>query len=238
MSFTVAVIGRPNVGKSTLLNRLVAQKIAAMSAKPQTTRNKITGVVHLPGGQIVLVDTPGIHDSNTKLNRVMVKASFSTYNDVDLILFLIDASRGFSADDEYVLQTMQGVNTTKILILNKIDLVKRPALLELAAALNAPETQDNWVPLSSAAIFEAIDAGEFAALDAGKKARVDRILGLGEGIATTPGSKASTEMISIFDGVPKTIASLVAIANQKVSLAVANRLGTVRIGDVTRARAI
>ena len=144
-----SLIGRPNVGKSTLLNRLVAQKIAAMSAKPQTTRNKITGVVHLPGGQIVLVDTPGIHDSNTKLNRVMVKASFSTYNDVDLILFLIDASRGFSADDEYVLQTMQGVNTTKILILNKIDLVPKLELLGLMDKMNKRSLFEEIIPISA-----------------------------------------------------------------------------------------
>jgi len=132
-----SLIGRPNVGKSTLLNRLVAQKIAAMSAKPQTTRNKITGVVHLPGGQIVLVDTPGIHESTVKLNRAMVKASFSTYNDVDLILFLIDASKGFSAEDEYVLQSMRGVGTAKILILNKIDLLDADGREEISRAASA-----------------------------------------------------------------------------------------------------
>jgi len=144
-----SLIGKPNVGKSTLLNRLVAQKIAAMSAKPQTTRNKITGVVHLPGGQIVLVDTPGIHESTEKLNRVMVQASFSTYNDVDLILFLIDASKGFSAEDEYVLQTMRGVATTKILILNKIDLVPKPGLLGLMDEMNKRSVFEEIIPISA-----------------------------------------------------------------------------------------
>ena len=144
-----SLIGKPNVGKSTLLNRLVARKIAAMSAKPQTTRNKITGVVHLPGGQIVLVDTPGIHESNTKLNRVMVKASFSTYNDVDLILFLIDASRGFSQEDEYVLQTMQGVATAKILILNKIDLIPKPDLLGVIDKMHKRSVFEEIIPISA-----------------------------------------------------------------------------------------
>jgi GTP-binding protein Era len=144
-----SLIGKPNVGKSTLLNRLVARKIAAMSAKPQTTRNKITGVVHLPGGQIVLVDTPGIHESNTKLNRVMVKASYSTYNDVDLILFLIDASKGFCPEDEYVLQSMQGVTTPKILILNKIDLVPKMDLLGLIDEMNKRSVFEEIIPISA-----------------------------------------------------------------------------------------
>jgi GTP-binding protein Era len=144
-----SLIGRPNVGKSTLLNRLVARKIAAMSAKPQTTRNKITGVVHLPGGQIVLVDTPGIHESNTKLNRVMVKASYSTYNDVDLILFLVDASNGFSPEDEYVLRSMQGVTTTKILILNKIDLIPKADLLGLMDEMHKRSLFAEIIPISA-----------------------------------------------------------------------------------------
>ena len=144
-----SLIGKPNVGKSTLLNRLVARKIAAMSAKPQTTRNKITGVVHLPGGQIVLVDTPGIHESSTKLNRAMVKASFSTYNDVDLILFLIDASQGFSEEDEYVLQSMRGVTTTKVLILNKIDLVAKPDLLGLMDKMHKMALFEEIIPISA-----------------------------------------------------------------------------------------
>jgi GTP-binding protein Era len=144
-----SLIGKPNVGKSTLLNRMVARKIAAMSAKPQTTRNKITGVVHLPGGQIVLVDTPGIHESSIKLNRAMVKASFSTYNDVDLILFLIDASQGFSEEDEYVLQSMRGVTTTKVLILNKIDLVPKPALLGLMDKMHKRALFEEIIPISA-----------------------------------------------------------------------------------------
>ena len=120
-----------------------------MSSKPQTTRNKITGVVHLPGGQIILVDTPGIHKSTTKLNRVMVKASFSTYNDVDLILLLIDASIGFSPEDEYVLESMRGVETPKILIINKIDLLPKPELLGLMNRMNEKSVFEEIIPISA-----------------------------------------------------------------------------------------
>jgi GTPase len=144
-----SLIGKPNVGKSTLLNQLVMQKIAAMSAKPQTTRNKITGVVHLPGGQIILVDTPGIHKSTTKLNQVMVKASFSTYRDVDLILLLIDASNGFSSEDEYVLESMRGVETPKILIINKIDLLPKLELLGLMNRMHEMSVFKEIVPISA-----------------------------------------------------------------------------------------
>ena len=103
----VSIIGRPNVGKSTLLNQLVAQKVAATSNRPQTTRNKITGVVHLTGAQIILVDTPGIHATKRTLNEMMVQVSLSTYTDVDLILVLIDAGEGFLPEDEFVLKSME-----------------------------------------------------------------------------------------------------------------------------------
>ena len=118
----VSIIGRPNVGKSTLLNQLVAQKVAATSNRPQTTRNKITGVVHLTGAQIILVDTPGIHATKRTLNEMMVQVSLSTYTDVDLILVLIDAVEGFLPEDEFVLKSMEHTAVPKILVINKIDL--------------------------------------------------------------------------------------------------------------------
>ncbi len=145
----VSIIGKPNVGKSTLLNRLVPRKIAAMSGKPQTTRNKITGVVHLPGGQVILVDTPGIHQSTAKLNQLMVRASLSTLNDVDLILFVIDAKEGFRPEDEFVLQALDKVETPKILAINKIDLVPKPRILELMAELNERAAFAEIVPISA-----------------------------------------------------------------------------------------
>ena len=144
-----SIIGKPNVGKSTLLNRLVMRKIAAMSRRPQTTRNKITGVVHLAGGQIILVDTPGVHPSNIKLNQFMVKASLSTYNDVDLILFVIDGKQGFCPDDEYVLDSMRRTRVPKVLIINKIDLVPKPALLTLIDEVSKKADFADIVPVSA-----------------------------------------------------------------------------------------
>ncbi len=144
-----SIVGRPNVGKSTLLNRLVAQKVAATSNRPQTTRNKITGVLHLSDAQIILVDTPGIHSSKRALNEMMVQASLSTYADVDLILVLIDAVEGFRDEDEFVLKSMQHTSAPKILVINKIDLVEKPKLLTLIAQANDKSVFKEIIPVSA-----------------------------------------------------------------------------------------
>lgn len=144
-----SIIGRPNVGKSTLLNRLLMQKVAVTSRRPQTTRNKITGVLHLPNAQIILVDTPGIHQSDRTLNEMMVRASVSTFSDVDLILVMISADVGFCEDDEFVLSSMQGVKTKKILVINKIDLVEKPALLSLMDEMNRKSLFEEIIPISA-----------------------------------------------------------------------------------------
>ena len=145
----VSIIGRPNVGKSTLLNQLVAQKVAATSNRPQTTRNKITGVVHLTGAQIILVDTPGIHATKRTLNEMMVQASISTYTDVDLLLVLIDAVEGFLPEDEFVLKSMEHTAVPKILVINKIDLVEKPNLLTLFAEANNKCFFKEIIPVSA-----------------------------------------------------------------------------------------
>ena len=144
-----SIVGRPNVGKSTLLNRLVAQKVAVTSNRPQTTRNKITGVLHLPDAQIILVDTPGIHSSKRALNEMMVQASLSTYADVDLILVLIDAVEGFRDEDEFVLKSMQHTTAPKILVINKIDLVEKPKLLSLIAEAHDKSVFKEIIPVSA-----------------------------------------------------------------------------------------
>ena len=144
-----SIVGRPNVGKSTLLNRLVAQKVAATSNRPQTTRNKITGVLHLPDAQIILVDTPGIHSSKRALNEMMVQASLSTYADVDLILVLIDAVEGFRDEDEFVLKSMQHTTAPKTLVINKIDLVEKPKLLSLIAEAHDKSVFKDIIPVSA-----------------------------------------------------------------------------------------
>ena len=144
-----SIIGRPNVGKSTLLNQLVAQKVAATSNRPQTTRNKITGVVHLTGAQIILVDTPGIHATKRTLNEMMVQVSLSTYTDVDLILVLIDAVEGFLPEDEFVLKSMEHTVVPKILVINKIDLVEKPNLLTLFEKANNKAIFKEIIPVSA-----------------------------------------------------------------------------------------
>ena len=144
-----SIIGRPNVGKSTLLNQLVAQKVAATSNRPQTPRNKITGVVHLTGAQIILVDTPGIHATKRTLNEMMVQVSLSTYTDVDLILVLIDAVEGFLPEDEFVLKSMEHTVVPKILVINKIDLVEKPNLLTLFEKANNKSIFKEIIPVSA-----------------------------------------------------------------------------------------
>ena len=137
------------MGKSTLLNHLVSRKIAAISRRPQTTRNKITGICHLPSGQIILMDTPGIHQSTSKLNQAMVQTSMSTYGDVDLILFMIDAQQKFGAEDEYVLESLRNVETPVFLVINKIDRVAKPELLKMIDALKSRSEFKEIIPISA-----------------------------------------------------------------------------------------
>ena len=144
-----SIIGRPNVGKSTLLNCLLMQKVAVISNRPQTTRNKITGVLHLPNAQIILVDTPGIHQSERTLNEMMVRTSISTFSDVDLILVMLSADAGFCAEDEFVLNSLRGVKTKKILVINKVDLVEKNSLLSLMDEMNRKSLFEEIIPISA-----------------------------------------------------------------------------------------
>lgn len=144
-----SIVGRPNVGKSTLLNSLLTQKVAVTSSRPQTTRNKITGVLHLPGAQIILMDTPGIHQSDRVLNEMMVRASVSTFSDVDLILVMLSAEVGFCTEDEFVLNSMKGVKTKKVLVINKIDLVEKSVLLTLMDEMNRKSLFEEIIPVSA-----------------------------------------------------------------------------------------
>ncbi|TDJ61085.1 MAG: GTPase Era [Nitrospina sp.] len=144
-----SLIGKPNVGKSTLLNHLVATKLAAISRRPQTTRNKITGICHLPGGQLILMDTPGIHQATSKLNQAMVKISMSTYRDVDLIVFMIEAKQKFRPEDEFVLESLKRVKAPVFLVINKIDLVPKPELLRLIEELNGRAAFTDIIPISA-----------------------------------------------------------------------------------------
>ena len=131
LSGFIAIIGRPNVGKSTLLNRILGQKIAITSSKPQTTRNRILGIHNFDGGQALFVDTPGIHKAKGKLNRFMVDQAVGACSDVDLILFLVEANDTPGGGDEYILKLLDKSSVPVFLIINKIDQVRPPQLLKL-----------------------------------------------------------------------------------------------------------
>lgn len=126
-----SLIGRPNAGKSTLLNRMVGTKVAIVSDKPQTTRSRIVAVKNLPGGQIVFVDTPGIHRPLHRLNVRMVDAAVETLREVDVVALIFDASTRPGHGDEYVSNLLQDVKVPVVLVLNKIDLVAKARLLPL-----------------------------------------------------------------------------------------------------------
>jgi len=124
----VSIIGRPNVGKSTLLNSIVGEKIAAVSRKPNTTRNRITGIRSRPDAQIVFLDTPGIHKPRGALNKAMVHTAFDTLNEVDVVVLVVEAKSPFGHGDDYIIDRL---TKPSVLVINKIDTVKKPALLKV-----------------------------------------------------------------------------------------------------------
>ena len=125
----VAIIGRPNVGKSTLMNHLIGQKIAITSKKPQTTRNRIQTVYTCDKGQIVFLDTPGIHKAKNKLGEYMVAVAERTLKEVDAIMWLVEPSTFIGAGERHIAEQLQGVGVPVILIINKIDTVKKEEIL-------------------------------------------------------------------------------------------------------------
>ncbi|WNS81926.1 GTPase Era [Domibacillus sp. DTU_2020_1001157_1_SI_ALB_TIR_016] len=127
----ISIIGRPNVGKSTFLNRVIGQKIAIMSDKPQTTRNKVQGVLTTENAQMVFIDTPGIHKPKHKLGDFMMKTAVNTLKEVDLILFMINAEEGFGGGDEFIIDKLKDVKTPIFLVINKIDRIHPDKLMEL-----------------------------------------------------------------------------------------------------------
>jgi len=127
----ISIIGRPNVGKSTLLNALLGEKIAIISEKPQTTRNRILGIVNKPGAQLVFMDTPGIHKPMHRMNEVMVKTALQTFNEVDVILMLVEATEQPGGGDRFIIESLSRVRTPVFLLINKVDLIRKEALLPL-----------------------------------------------------------------------------------------------------------
>ena len=148
----VTIVGRPNAGKSTLLNRILGQKVSIVSDKPQTTRNRIVGILSEPRGQVVFLDTPGIHKPLHKLNARMMSHVNSTFSEADVILTMVDASQSFGHGDEFVLKMIaatKGSKAKRVAVLNKIDLLKKNALLPLIAKYAEGEIFDEIVPLSA-----------------------------------------------------------------------------------------
>jgi GTP-binding protein Era len=155
-----AIVGRPNVGKSTLMNRLLGQKLAAVTPKPQTTRNRLLGVKNRPGAQVVYIDTPGIHKAKSSLNKYMVEQALAAVADCDVVLVLVEAPRLGAAAVEHgfdpgpgnraILERVAAVARPRVLAVNKIDLLEeKAALLPLIATYAGLGTWDEIVPISA-----------------------------------------------------------------------------------------
>jgi GTP-binding protein Era len=145
----VAIVGRPNSGKSTLLNRVVGQKIAIVTSKPQTTRNRIQGIVTQPRGQIVFVDTPGLHDPDSALGRQMMREVAAALEGIDVLLLIVDASRAFPHADALLLEKAKRFPGKTILALNKIDRLPKAKLLPLIDAFQKAFEFSSIVPISA-----------------------------------------------------------------------------------------
>ena len=147
----VAVVGRPNVGKSTLLNQIIGQKIAIVSDTPQTTRNRILGILTLQDAQILFLDTPGIHKPQHKLGEYMVNSARSALREVDLILFVSDVTESVGPGERFILDMLKQEQTPVILVLNKVDLVAKDKLLPIISQYSAFRDFAAIVPVSALA---------------------------------------------------------------------------------------
>lgn len=147
----VAVVGRPNVGKSTLVNSLIGQKIAIMSDKPQTTRNKILCILNQPDVQMLFLDTPGIHKPRHKLGEYMVQTAENTLREVDAVLFVVDATEEPGPGEEYILERLAAVTTPVILVINKIDKLPRAQVLPILERYAGKRDFTALVPVSALA---------------------------------------------------------------------------------------
>ena len=146
----IAVIGRPNVGKSTLINKVIGQKIAIMSDKPQTTRSRIQCILTQDDAQFIFLDTPGIHKPKFKLGEYMLKAAEGTLQEVDVIFFVIDATEKFGGGEKYILERLSATTKPVILVINKIDLLEREKILPIIAEYSARYKFAAVVPISAA----------------------------------------------------------------------------------------
>lgn len=145
----ISIIGRPNVGKSTFLNRVIGQKIAIMSDKPQTTRNKVQGVLTTNDAQLIFIDTPGIHKPKHKLGDFMMKVAQNTLKEVDLILFMVNAEEGYGRGEEFIIEKFQSVNTPIFLVINKIDQIHPDQLFTVIESYKEKYPFAEVIPISA-----------------------------------------------------------------------------------------
>ena len=162
----VSFIGRPNAGKSTLINRLVGEKVAIVSDKPQTTRNRILGVKNYPDAQVIFLDTPGIHRPLHRMNVRMVDAARDTISEVDIVGLVVDVNEKLGGGDRYVFDMVKDLHKPVFLILNKIDLIKKPKLLPIMEEFSRQGTFAEIIPVS---------AGTGLNIDRLERAIIDRL---------------------------------------------------------------
>jgi len=143
----VGIVGKPNAGKSTLMNFMVGEKIAITTRKPQTTRNRIMGIRNTEAGQFIFLDTPGIHNAKTPLNRQMVSAAMSVFSDVNMLLLLIDAGTHIGEDDNLIVKALKETKIPVVLVINKIDLIDKAKLLLLIDNIKNIHTFEEIVPV-------------------------------------------------------------------------------------------
>jgi GTPase len=145
----IAIVGRPNVGKSTLLNQLLGEKVAIVTPKPQTTRNRVTGIRTTPDSQMIFIDTPGIHQPRSLMNRRMVDIALQTLQEVDVVLWLLDSRERIGTEDENIARMLAGSNSRVFILLNKIDLVSKGKLLPLIQRCCELLPEKEIVPISA-----------------------------------------------------------------------------------------
>ena len=145
----IGIIGRPNVGKSTLLNNIIGEKIAITSHKPQTTRNRITGIKNIENGQLIFIDTPGIHRATTPLNEFMVAAAKDAFRSADILLLVVEAAEGVHRDDQLILESLKNTGLPVILLINKIDLVRKKNILPVIDQFQQSFSFSEIIPISA-----------------------------------------------------------------------------------------
>ncbi|MCL1786355.1 MAG: GTPase Era [Defluviitaleaceae bacterium] len=145
----VTLIGRPNVGKSTLMNLFIGEKISIVTNKPQTTRNKIRSILTGDDYQIVFIDTPGIHNPTTKLGKYMVKSAYTALNEADAIVYLVEPREKIHEGDRAIIESLAGVTTPVFLVINKVDTVDKPGLLKVMEAYNKAYNFAGIIPISA-----------------------------------------------------------------------------------------